>query len=53
MTEHITRHKKELTCKVALSRIRREARKPGSTGWVKGGRQLEQPAFAARVVTSP
>ncbi|MFF4878731.1 NAD(P)/FAD-dependent oxidoreductase [Micromonospora sp. NPDC000668] len=44
---------KELTCKVAVSRIRREARKPGSTGWVKGGRRLEQSASGARVVTSP
>ncbi|MEV0566999.1 FAD-dependent oxidoreductase [Dactylosporangium sp. NPDC050588] len=44
---------KELTCKVAVSRIRREARRPGSTAWVKGGRRLEQPASAARVVTSP
>jgi NADH dehydrogenase len=44
---------KELTCKVAVSRIRRGARKPGSMVWVKGGRPLEQPASAARVVTSP
>lgn len=43
---------KEMTCKVAVSRIRREARKPGSTGWVKGGRRLQQPASTASVVTS-
>ncbi|MBF9129527.1 FAD-dependent oxidoreductase [Plantactinospora sp. S1510] len=43
---------KELTCKVAVSRIRREANRPGSTVWVKGGRRPEQPAPAARVVTS-
>jgi NADH dehydrogenase len=40
---------KEMTCKLAVSRIRREAREPGSWAWIKGGRQLEQP----RVVTSP
>ncbi|GAA3729146.1 FAD-dependent oxidoreductase [Plantactinospora mayteni] len=44
---------KEFTCKVAVSRIRREAREPGSTAWVKGGRRLEQSASAARAVTSP
>ncbi|MGY4771064.1 NAD(P)/FAD-dependent oxidoreductase [Kribbella sp. CWNU-51] len=40
---------KEKTCKLAVSRIRREAREPGSWAWIKGGRQLERP----RVVTSP
>ncbi|WP_020576755.1 NAD(P)/FAD-dependent oxidoreductase [Actinopolymorpha alba] len=44
---------KEFTCNLAVSRIRREARKPGSTVWVKGGPRPEQPATAARVVTSP
>ena len=39
---------KEKTCKLAVSRIRREAREPGSWAWIKGGRQLERP----RVVTS-
>ncbi|GAA1506766.1 FAD-dependent oxidoreductase [Dactylosporangium maewongense] len=43
---------KELTCKVAVSRIRREAREPGSVGWVKGGRRLRQPASVAPVGTS-
>ena len=40
---------KEKTCKLAVSRIRREAREPGSWAWIKGGRQLERP----QVVTSP
>ncbi|WP_433220837.1 NAD(P)/FAD-dependent oxidoreductase [Microtetraspora malaysiensis] len=44
---------KEVTCKFAVSRIRREARKPGSVFWVKGGPRPEQPASAARPVTSP
>jgi NADH dehydrogenase len=43
---------KELTCKLAVSRIRREARKPGSVVWLKGGPRPEQPASASRV-TSP
>jgi NADH dehydrogenase FAD-containing subunit len=42
---------KGATCKFTVSRIRREARKPGSVVWVKGGRRAEQPAVA-RVVTS-
>jgi NADH dehydrogenase len=29
---------KEVACKVAVGRIRREASKPGSAAWVKGGR---------------
>ncbi|GIG87810.1 NAD(P)/FAD-dependent oxidoreductase [Plantactinospora endophytica] len=44
---------KEFTCKVGVSRIRREARKPGSAVWVRGGRRLEQSASAARAVTFP
>ncbi|MER7332675.1 MULTISPECIES: FAD-dependent oxidoreductase [unclassified Micromonospora] len=44
---------KEMTCKLAVSRIRREARKPGSVVWVKGGPRPEQPASADRVVASP
>lgn len=44
---------KEMTCKLAMSRIRREARKPGSAIWVKGGPRPEQSASAARVITSP
>ncbi|WP_336215274.1 NAD(P)/FAD-dependent oxidoreductase [Nonomuraea sp. LPB2021202275-12-8] len=44
---------KELTARLATWRIRREARKPGSAIWVKGGPRPEQPASAARVVTSP
>ncbi|GIH60385.1 NAD(P)/FAD-dependent oxidoreductase [Microbispora siamensis] len=45
---------KEVTCKfVVAKRIRLEARKPGSMTWPKGGRRFEQPASAARVVTSP
>lgn len=42
---------KEVTCKFVVSkRIRREARKPGSMGWPKGGPRPEQPTSAARVV---
>ncbi|QFY09543.1 FAD-dependent oxidoreductase [Nonomuraea phyllanthi] len=45
---------KEVTCKfVVAKRIRREAGKPGSMGWPRGGPRPEQPASAARVVTSP
>ncbi|MEV6150112.1 FAD-dependent oxidoreductase [Nonomuraea sp. NPDC052129] len=45
---------KEVTCKFVVSkRIRGEARKPGSMSWPKGGPRPEQPASAARVVTSP
>jgi NADH dehydrogenase len=40
---------KEMTCKLAVSRIRREALEPGSWAWIKGGRQLERP----QVITSP
>ncbi|MEU6721733.1 FAD-dependent oxidoreductase [Nonomuraea sp. NPDC046802] len=44
---------KELTCKLGVSKIRREARKPGSLLWLKGGSRPEQPASAPPVVTSP
>jgi NADH dehydrogenase len=45
---------KEVTCKFVVSkRIRGVARKPGSMGWPKGGPRPEQPASAARAVTSP
>jgi NADH dehydrogenase len=44
---------KELTCKVGVWKIRREARKPGSLLWPKGGPRPEQSAAAARAVTSP
>jgi NADH dehydrogenase len=40
---------KEVTCKVGVGKIRREARKPGSLIWPKGG---PRPASAASVVTS-
>ncbi len=43
---------KELTCKFAVWKIRREARKPGSTIWPKGSPRSEQPASAAQAVTS-
>lgn len=38
---------KELTCKVAVFKIRREASKPGSLFWPKGGPRPHQPATAA------
>ncbi|WP_031170538.1 NAD(P)/FAD-dependent oxidoreductase [Streptosporangium roseum] len=44
---------KELTCKLGVWKIRREARKPGSLLWPKGGPRPEQPAAATRVATSP
>ncbi|MFC4016106.1 NAD(P)/FAD-dependent oxidoreductase [Nonomuraea purpurea] len=44
---------KELTCKLGVSKIRREARKPGSLLWLKGGPRPEQPASAPPAVTSP
>lgn len=43
---------KEMTCKVAVWKIRREARRPGSSIWPKGGPRPEQPASASQVVTS-
>jgi NADH dehydrogenase len=36
---------KEAVCKGTLWGIRREARKPGSSFWVKGGKRPEQPAL--------
>lgn len=45
---------KEVTCRfVVEKRIRREAVKPGSMGWPKGGRRPAGPASAAREVASP
>ncbi|WP_433715194.1 NAD(P)/FAD-dependent oxidoreductase [Nocardia sp. CA-084685] len=43
---------KEVTCKVAVWKIRREARKPGSLIWPKGGPRPERPTSAAPVVAS-
>ncbi len=37
---------KELTCKLGVLKVRREARKPGSLIWPKGGPRPEQPATA-------
>ncbi|WP_062987354.1 NAD(P)/FAD-dependent oxidoreductase [Nocardia anaemiae] len=42
---------KEITCKVAVWKIRREARKPGSLIWPKGGPRPERPTSSAPVVT--
>ncbi|HEY0454339.1 NAD(P)/FAD-dependent oxidoreductase [Actinophytocola sp.] len=45
---------KEVTCRFVVSkRIRREARKPGSMGWPKGGPRPERLATTAQDVTSP
>ncbi|SEH66228.1 NADH dehydrogenase [Mycolicibacterium rutilum] len=41
---------KETICKGTLWGIRREARKPGSTPWFKGGPRPEEPALAPKVV---
>jgi NADH dehydrogenase len=40
---------KEAVCKGTLWGMRREARKPGSTFWFKGGPRPEQPSFAPKV----
>jgi NADH:quinone reductase (non-electrogenic) len=42
---------KEAICKGTLWGIRREARKPGSMPWFKGGPRPEQPAIVGEVVT--
>ncbi|CAM3317627.1 NAD(P)/FAD-dependent oxidoreductase [Kibdelosporangium persicum] len=39
---------KELTCRLGVGKIRREAQKPGSLFWPKGGPRPEQPVAAAR-----
>lgn len=44
---------KELICTLGVGKIRREARKPGSLIWPKGGPRPEQSAAAPRGVTSP
>ena len=44
---------KEAVCKGTVWVIRREARKPGSTFWVKGGTRPEQPVVAPEVVRNP
>ena len=47
----LTARVKEAICKGTLWGMRREARKPGSTFWFKGGPRPEQPAFAPKVAT--
>lgn len=47
----LTARLKEAICKGTLWGMRREARKPGSTFWFKGGPRPEQPVFAKKVVT--
>lgn len=42
---------KEAVCKGTLWALRREASKPGSAFWVKGGPRPEQPVFAPKVAT--
>ncbi|GHF16318.1 dehydrogenase [Amycolatopsis deserti] len=42
---------KELACKLGVLKIRREARKPGSLRWVKGGRRVTGPMTAAAPAT--
>lgn len=41
---------KEAICKGTVWGIRREARKPGSVFWFKGGKRSEQPVFVPEVV---
>ncbi|MEV6138325.1 FAD-dependent oxidoreductase [Nocardia sp. NPDC051990] len=43
---------KEVTCKIGLGKIRREARKPGSLIWPKGGPRPAQPTSATPVVAA-
>ncbi|MFI9503981.1 NAD(P)/FAD-dependent oxidoreductase [Nocardia sp. NPDC052566] len=43
---------KELTCKIGVGKIRREARRPGSLIWPKGGPRPAQSDCAAPAVTS-
>ncbi|MFE9611470.1 NAD(P)/FAD-dependent oxidoreductase [Streptomyces sp. NPDC006012] len=43
---------KELSCKVAVWKIRREAGKPGSLLWPKGAPRPEQPAPASQEIAS-
>jgi NADH dehydrogenase len=47
----LTARVKEAVCKGTLWGLRREARKPGSTFWFKGGPRPEQPVFAKKVAT--
>ena len=42
---------KEAVCKGTLWALRREASKPGSAFWVKGGPRPELPVFAPKLVT--
>jgi NADH:ubiquinone reductase (H+-translocating) len=42
---------KEAVCKGTLWALRREAAKPGSAFWFKGGPRPEQPVFAPKVAT--
>jgi NADH dehydrogenase len=42
---------KEAICKGTLWALRREATKPGSAFWFKGGRHVEQAALAPQVVS--
>jgi NADH dehydrogenase len=44
---------KEAVCKGTLWGIRREARKPGSSFWVKGGKRPSQPVLVPEVATEP
>jgi NADH dehydrogenase len=44
---------KEAVCKGTLWALRREARKPGSSVWYKGGTRLEQAVPDPEVVTKP
>jgi hypothetical protein len=44
---------KEAICKSTVKTIAREARKPGSYSWFKGGRCVEHPVLEPEVVTNP
>lgn len=44
---------KELTCKLGVLKLRREARKPGSLLWLKGGRRPASAISGTRAVPSP
>jgi NADH dehydrogenase len=44
---------KEAVTKGALWGLRREARKPGSTVWLKGGPRPEHPVLEPEVISNP
>jgi len=52
LSGHVVASIKEAVCRSTLWSLRREARKPGSAFWFKGGSRRGQPAFAPVVATT-